>query len=105
VSRFGVVQLLPIVHFPWPTLLVNVLGSLLIGILIGAFSEASWFTSVGRPLLVTGLLGGFTTFSAFSLEAVQLAQAGHAIVALGYVLASVALCVIGAWLGIVLGKL
>ena len=74
--------------FPWGTLSVNLLGGLLMGLLAGALAR----TSAGerwRLFLGVGVLGGFTTFSAFSLDTVTLIERGQAIAALGYVLASV----------------
>ena len=108
-ARFGVAQLVPVQaaasgYFPWPTFSVNVLGSLLIGTLIGALSQSAWFNEFGRAFLVTGVLGGFTTFSAFSLEVVQLAQAGHLTTAAGYALASLVLCAIAALAGLLIGS-
>jgi CrcB protein len=79
--------------FPWGTLAVNVLGSTAIGALAGLGVEGGW-----RLLLVTGLLGGFTTFSAFSLEAALLWERAWWL-ALVYVLASVALGLAGFALG------
>jgi CrcB protein len=83
--------------FPWGTLAVNVVGSLLMGVIAGwlAFKGG---TSWGEPLrlfLTTGILGGFTTFSAFSLDAALLWQRGETGLALAYVLGSV-LCSISA---------
>lgn len=74
--------------FPWGTIAVNVAGSLAVGIAVGLFTglEASLGT---RLFLVTGFLGGFTTFSAFSLDAVTLAQRGQTGSALAYVALSV----------------
>lgn len=77
--------------FPWGTLTVNVVGSFLIGAL------AAWFAFRGneagtqslRLFLVTGVLGGFTTFSAFSLDFALLFERGETGLALGYVAASV----------------
>lgn len=73
--------------FPWGTLIVNVAGSFLMGVLIVlmAHSSANRFA----PLLLTGLLGGFTTFSAFSLDAVTLYERGQLGLAAAYVLGSV----------------
>jgi CrcB protein len=79
--------------FPWGTLAVNVLGSTAIGALAALGVEGGW-----RLLLVTGLLGGFTTFSAFSLEAALLWERAWWL-ALVYVLASVALGLAGFALG------
>ena len=73
--------------FPWGTLIVNVAGSFLMGVLIVlmAHSSANRFA----PLLLTGILGGFTTFSAFSLDAVTLYERGQLGLAAAYVLGSV----------------
>lgn len=78
--------------FPWGTLAVNVAGSLAMGLLAGwlAFkADAGWAQPL-RLFLATGLLGGFTTFSAFSLDAVLLWERGEVGTALLYVLASLA---------------
>jgi fluoride exporter len=79
--------------FPWGTLAVNVLGGLLIGVLAEAMALKWPVSPETRALLITGLLGGFTTFSAFSLEVVALAERGALVSALAYVAASVALSV------------
>ncbi len=76
--------------FPWGTMAVNVVGSLAMGLLIGALAAAPGGTSQGlRLFLATGLLGGFTTFSAFSLDALTLWQRGQFALAAIYVAASV----------------
>lgn len=89
--------------FPWATLAVNLLGSFLIGVLAARLSafEAG---HVLRLFLVTGLLGGFTTFSAFSLDAMTLWQRGNAGAAIAYVLASVLLSLAAAPLGFTLAR-
>ena len=74
--------------FPWWTLSINVTGGLLMGLLAGMLLRSSLSES-WRLFLGVGVLGGFTTFSSFSLEAVSLAQRGQALAAGGYVLASV----------------
>ncbi len=84
---------------PWGTFIVNVVGSLAIGALIGAFAGAPWFETVGRAFLVAGLLGAFTTFSAFSADTLLLFQQGRVAWAAGYVLASVALSLAAAYAG------
>ncbi|REC54949.1 fluoride efflux transporter CrcB [Rhodosalinus sediminis] len=73
--------------FPWGTLVVNVLGAFLMGVLVVALAKAA-VPRLG-PFLVTGLLGGFTTFSAFSLDAIALWERGEGALALLYVGASV----------------
>ncbi|GHE20990.1 fluoride efflux transporter FluC [Halomonas urumqiensis] len=86
--------------FPWATLLVNVLGSWLIGAFAG-FASRSERGRVARwqPFLMAGLCGGFTTFSLFGLETWQLLSLGRPWLALGYVTLSLALWLCGVWLG------
>lgn len=84
---------------PWGTLLVNSAGCLAIGALTGACAGAAWFESIGRPFLVAGLLGAFTTFSAFSIETLALFHSQRYGWAGGYVFASVATCLLAAWIG------
>lgn len=86
-------------QFPWSTLTINIAGSLCIGLAWGSWSHLAWFQDWGRAFLVVGLLGGFTTFSAFSLETLALLQLNKVGGAFGYVLASVAGCLLAAWLG------
>jgi CrcB protein len=90
--------------FPWGTLAVNVIGSGLIGVLLAMSERAeSWFaTADARNLLMVGVLGGFTTFSAFSLQTFELLRTQQWFAASANVLLSVALCLaavaIGYWL-------
>ncbi len=89
-------------HFPWGTLFVNVVGSFVIGVfavLLVARGGQGW-----SPLLMTGLMGGFTTFSAFSLDAAGLMGRGESALAAGYVGASLALALIGVGLGLWVGR-
>lgn len=75
--------------FPWGTLFVNLLGGLLMGVLAGSLTRAA----AGEPwrlFLGVGVLGGFTTFSAFSLDVVTLIQREQGAAAIGYLLLSVA---------------
>lgn len=76
--------------FPWGTMAVNIIGSFLIGLSVGAFSAFGTGQTM-RLFLVTGFLGGFTTFSAFSLDALTLWERGQHGVAVAYVLTSVLL--------------
>jgi len=75
--------------FPWGTVLVNVLGSALIGALA---AQEEMLSLEARQFLMVGVLGGFTTFSSFSLQTLRLAQDGDWVRATGNVLGSVALC-------------
>jgi CrcB protein len=85
--------------FPWGTLIVNLIGGLLMGVLAGAIIAEGRADRAAWLLLGVGVLGGFTTFSAFSLDVFAMMQRGQAGVALGYIAASV----IGSVLLLVLG--
>ncbi len=85
--------------FPYATLIINIAGSMLIGAFWAGCSGHEWFEQWGRLLLVTGVLGGFTTFSAFSLEAIHLLQEGRVLMAFVYVLGTLVACLAGCWLG------
>ncbi len=87
--------------FPWGTLLINVLGSLAIGLAATAIPIAD---GASRAFVMVGLCGGFTTFSAYSLQTLELLQADRLAAALGYMTASVAACLAATWLGWVLGR-
>jgi len=76
-------------RFPWGTLAINVIGSLLIGVLAEWFALRVQLPQSLRLFLITGVLGGFTTFSGFSLEVGLLMERGQMGAAAGYVLASV----------------
>lgn len=105
-ARWAVAEALP--HepggWPWATLLVNLAGCALLGLLLGLllarFPDRTWL----RPLLGTGVLGGFTTFSTFAVETVQAADAGAWAVTVGYVAVSVLGGVLAAAGGLVLGR-
>lgn len=90
--------------FPSGTLTVNVIGSLLIGVLFVLALERGQWPAVWRVAIITGLLGGFTTFSAFSLDALLLLQQGRPLTALAYVGVSVAGCLLAAALGMLLAR-
>ncbi|KGK41601.1 camphor resistance protein CrcB [Nitrincola sp. A-D6] len=87
-------------RLPLGTLGINVLGSLLMGVVFVLIMEKARLSPDMRPLLMTGLLGGFTTFSTFSLEAVTLLNEGHHSAALIYILLSVILCIAALYLGL-----
>ena len=92
-------------QFPWGTLLINVLGSFVIG-LFGALTGSRGAVSVPpdiRVFVMVGICGGFTTFSAFSLQTLELLQAGELLWAGAYILGSVVLCLLGVWIGALLG--
>jgi CrcB protein len=84
----------------WSTVAINVVGSFLLGLLVAG----SWFSTEVREGLGVGLLGGFTTFSTFSVQFVLEAEGGRGGVALAYVLASVLGGIAAAWAGYAIGK-
>ena len=75
-------------NFPSATLLINVIGSFTIGLIFGAAQKSEWLGSALWLLLATGLCGGFTTFSAFSIENIRLIQGGQIGTAFLYICAS-----------------
>ena len=89
--------------FPWGTLFINVLGSFVIGLFF-ALTAKEWDVSGNMKLFVmTGFCGGYTTFSAFSLQTLNLIQAGEWLRASAYILGSVVLCLVAVWAGYALG--
>ena len=90
--------------FPYGTLLVNVLGSVLIGFCMGFFEERFVVQPALRLFLTIGVLGGFTTFSTFSYETIALLQEGSWWFGTLNILGSVLTCLAGCWIGGVLGR-
>ena len=90
--------------FPYGTLTVNVLGSLLMGFLYVWLLDRVITGPVVRAFLLIGLLGGFTTFSTFSIESLNLIEAGHILKALVNVLLSVTVCITAAGLGVLIAR-
>jgi CrcB protein len=86
------------VAFPFGTLLVNILGSLAMGVAFVLLSNKGF--DRWMPLIMTGILGGFTTFSAFSLDTLKLIETGKMTTALGYVVASVVLSILALFAGV-----
>lgn len=89
-ARFGVSEAWPRsgTGFPWATFTVNVTGCLLIGVLLWVVLEVGVTGRYARPFLAVGVLGGFTTFSTYSMETADLLRDGAVAVAAGYALAS-----------------
>lgn len=87
--------------FPFITLITNIAGALVIGLITG-FAAKRNMSDNTMLFLKTGLCGGFTTFSTFSLEAYNLFQSGSCITAIVYALLSAALCILGVWAGILI---
>lgn len=87
--------------FPWGTLLVNVTGSFIIGLFAGLTGpEGRWLApATFREFVMVGVCGGYTTFSSFSLQTLRLAEDGQWFKATANAALSVALCLLGVWLG------
>lgn len=88
--------------FPWGTLTVNILGSFVMGVIVVVLGHYS--ANRFAPFLMTGILGGFTTFSAFSLDAVTLWERGQVSVAALYVGASVLLSLAALFAGLIFAR-
>lgn len=91
--------------FPWVILGVNVLGSLLAGLVFAMAHERQWLTASQQHLLSVGFLGAFTTYSAFSLDCVRLLQAGQWMMAGSYIVSTSVLCFAATAVGMVLARL
>lgn len=92
-------------QFPYGTLIVNVSGCFLMGLLFVLFIER--FNGIGPPLrslLLIGLLGGYTTFSSFSIETLSLFENGALLSAIANILLSIILCLAATWLGVIGGR-
>ncbi|HEY8122819.1 MAG TPA: CrcB family protein [Myxococcota bacterium] len=103
-SRVAIGAALGLRTFPWATLAVNFAGCLAIGALHEFLSVRVALSPLWRPALIGGLLGGFTTFSAFGLETWQLLQSGRTAAALLYALGSVVLGIAAVAVGIALAR-
>jgi len=88
--------------FPWATLCVNVVGSFLMGVLIELLALRFQASVEIRALLATGVLGGFTTFSAFSLDVVMLLSRKEGFMAAAYIASSVGLSILALYAGLAL---
>jgi CrcB protein len=105
VARYGLARLLPATGWPWATLTANVAGGLLMGLLAGwlAFRGGAHGESI-RLLAAVGGLGGFTTFSAFSLETALMIERREFALAGGYVAASVVLSIAALFVGLMVAR-
>ena len=86
-------------NFPLHTLLINILGCLFIGIVFALSEKTNFITENAKLFLATGICGGFTTFSAFSLENFQLLKTGEFLTAGFYILTSVVACIMATFIG------
>jgi fluoride exporter len=92
--------------FPFNTLVINISGSFVIGFVAAISASDSRFmvSPSARTFLMVGVCGGYTTFSSFSLQTLTLIQDGQWLYAWANVIGSVVLCMLGVWLGYILGK-
>jgi fluoride exporter len=104
-ARYGIDLLLPQRPgaLPWATLLINLSGCLLLGVLVVVLLERFPPSRYARPFLGTGVLGGYTTFSTYSVETALLIRDQFFVRAAAYALASVGLGLLAAWLGMTVG--
>ncbi|MFZ5593135.1 MAG: fluoride efflux transporter CrcB [Pseudomonadota bacterium] len=90
--------------FPYGTLAVNVLGSFVMGLLCVLLIDKLNVSLEWRAALLTGVLGGFTTFSSFSMETLTLFEMGEPFKASLYILLSIAVCLAATWVGVVVAR-
>ena len=91
--------------FPWATVIVNIAGSALMGLVIETLVRRFGGSVELRTFFATGILGGFTTFSAFSFDAANLMNRGDNALALAYVLGSVVLSILGLYAGLAVARM
>ena len=91
-------------HFPWTTLVINLVGSFVLGIALAVIVERLGPSRYPRPFFATGFLGGFTTFSTFMVDTAQLGRTGHIPIAIAYLVVSIVGGFGAAWLGIVAAR-
>ena len=84
----------------WGTLIVNIIGSLAIGLVLGVLGARGLIDTRWRPVLVSGFLGGFTTYSSFAFETVAYGQRGELAHAAGYVAVTLVAGIAACWIGL-----
>lgn len=92
-------------QFPYITLIINVVGSLLIGVAFVLLVERHYIGLEWRNVISVGFLGAFTTFSTFSMDALGLLEQGQISLAVIYIMVSVVICLLAAWLGLSMTRL
>lgn len=104
--RYGITKITSAPHnvFPYPTLVANIIGSFLMGLIIGHALKQGTFSSSQTLFLATGFCGGLTTFSTFSLEGLELLKSGSLGLFILYTLISITLGVLAVGLGIYLSR-
>ena len=90
---------------PWGTFAANLIGSLILGVLLGLLLSERMTSPTAKALLATGFCGAFTTFSTFSIETFNLIEEGATGLALANIAASVIVCLFAVWLGVLAGRM
>ena len=105
-ARYGISELTNVApdSFPWATFCMNISGSFVLGVVLVVLIERFPPSRYARAFAGTGFLGAYTTFSTFSVEADLLIKDGHAVMAAGYVVASLVAGIAAAWLGVMVGR-
>ena len=101
VLRYAFYLVITVKQFPVATFAVNIIGSFIIGVVLALSLKDNLFLNNWKLFLATGICGGFTTFSAFSLENLTLLQNEKYFIALVYILSSIVLGIAAAWLGFI----
>ena len=91
-------------NFPFATFLTNILGCFFIGIIMGFLAKSQFGSQDLKWFLVTGFCGGYTTFSAFGYENINLMQNGNSVLAFGYIAMSIIIGLFAVWLGLFLTR-
>ena len=91
--------------FPYGTFIINITGSTVMGLIAGYLAFKGEASQPWRLFLMTGILGGYTTFSSFSLQTLNLIRAGDMLGAAGNVVISVVACMLAVWIGAVAGQI
>lgn len=103
--RFGLGRWISVGTMPWGTIVANVLGSLLIGLVLAKTGPADGPNTHWQAFLAIGFCGGFTTFSSFSWQTLEQLRSGQTGFAIAHVLLSVAVCLVAVWAGWKLGRI
>ena len=98
-ARFAIYTFFRSSSFPFSTFFINAAGSLIIGLIIGYSAKDELFAQNWKIFLATGICGGFTTFSAFSIENVELLLHGRYLISALYIILSIVVGIAAAWLG------
>ena len=99
--RYAFYLAITVKQFPLATFAVNIIGSFIIGMALTLSLKDDFILNNWKLFLATGICGGFTTFSAFSLENITMLQNGKYFIALVYILSSIVLGIAAAWLGFI----